>query len=71
MDNVLPYCGINIKSTDIASNSIILSIYAKDDKIFKRVKNELLIGEYAEDKTNNEMLLFNLACYYALKREKE
>jgi len=71
VDNILPHVGPVPKITDVASLAIVLSIVTKDDDIFHRVMTELLIKKFTIDKIDNEITLFNLACYYAIKEDKE
>jgi hypothetical protein len=70
VDSILPYAGLSDKSSDVASHGIILSVYLDDVSIFNKV-NKYLLDENITEEINNTTLLFNLACYYALNRDKE
>ncbi|MCF6324615.1 MAG: hypothetical protein L3J89_09880 [Gammaproteobacteria bacterium] len=70
IDNIIPFSGFHIKAYDLASNALVLSMLSNDQKPGQKVIDELL-GSHVEANTiKNEILLFNLACYYALKRQK-
>ena len=70
VDNIIPNSGLDEKSIDIASNAIILSIYTKDDNIYNKVINNILVKKLSIEEVDNELLLFNLACYHAIKKDK-
>ena len=70
IDNIIPNSGLDKKSTDIASNAIVLSIYIKDDSIYNKVIENILVDKFSIENIDNEILLFNLACYHAIKKDK-
>jgi len=70
IDNILPFSEYHRKTNDLASNALVLSTLSNDQKFGQKVMDELL-GPHVEASTiKNEILLFNLACYYALKKQK-
>jgi len=71
MDNLLPKVGFHDKSYDVASNALVLGILSKDEAICKKVFGELLGKDFIIQDNTNEMLLFNLSCYYAINKDKD
>ncbi|MEE9361114.1 MAG: ankyrin repeat domain-containing protein [Cellulophaga sp.] len=69
--NIYVYTGFHEKSEDVASNALVLSLLIKDDTISKLVFEVILNEKFNIQTTNNAVLLFNLACYYAVKGDKE
>ncbi len=70
IDNILPYSDFNNKSLDVASNGIVLGIISKDDSITKKIFNSILKKNFKISKTDNELLLYNIACYHAVHNRK-
>jgi len=66
VNKLLPYAGKDDKSSDVASNALALS----NDKISDLVLKNILGADFNVTTQNNELLLFNLACYYSLHKEK-
>ena len=71
IDNILPFAGYHRKSEDVASNALFLSAANNNEKIAQKVMNKLLGPDFDINSTNNEILLFNLAGYYATRKQKE
>ena len=69
--NLLPYSGSDNKTSDVASNGLVLGILSKDESLNKIIFNKLLGSDFKIDSIENEILLFNLASYYALHSKKE
>ncbi len=70
INNLLPFAGRHRKSEDLASNALTLVMLNNNEKIGQKVMNKLLGPDFDINSTNNEILLFNLACYYAMYRQK-
>ncbi len=71
VDELLPRVGEHEKTSDVASNALVMSILTKNQDIFDKVFNDLLGGNnFDVTKLNNEILLFNLSCYYAINDNK-
>jgi len=71
INNILPFSGLDKKSSDVASNGLVLAILSKDEIVAQKVFDEVLGTDFKIDKIDNEVLLFNLSCYYAIHNEKE
>ena len=71
IDNLLPFAGLDLKSSDVASNGIVLGIVTKNDEISDKVFEKILGPDFLIQFTDNNILLFNLACYYATHNEKD
>ncbi|NRB42442.1 MAG: hypothetical protein HRU20_28900 [Pseudomonadales bacterium] len=71
VDCIVVNSGLAEKSTDVASNAIVLCIQLKESTIFSRVERCILGEGFNINEMSNEVLLFNLACYYALQRDRE
>ncbi|MCP4138205.1 MAG: leucine-rich repeat domain-containing protein [bacterium] len=69
--SIFPSIDRTPKMTDLASNSLVLAILSQDPDIEKIVFTVLLPEDHSPENIDNEMLAFNLSCYYALKREKD
>lgn len=54
----------------IASQTLVASIYAKDDNIQKIIFDKLLSKPFDINQSKNGTLAFNLACFYALSKDK-
>ena len=70
-EKLLPIVGFSNKQYDIASNSIILAIMSKDKEVEQLIFDKLLPKNFEAKNINNEILAFNLSCYYALKNNKK
>jgi len=71
IDKLFPKLGHHEKTYDVISNSIVLGIY-RNDKVFCEKVLEKLLGENFDILSlTNEILLFNLACYYAVYKNKK
>ena len=70
VDLVLPHSEVATSSTYVASFAIILSMRTKEPTIFDRAEEHIL-SNIDIKKISNSTLLFNLACHYSLKRDKE
>ena len=70
LDLVLPHSEVATSSTYVASFAIILSMRTKDPTIFDRAEEHIL-SNIDIKKISNSTLIFNLACHYSLKRDKE
>ena len=70
VDLVLLHSGLATSSTYVANFAIILSIRTKEPTIFDRAEEHIL-SNIDIKKISNSTLLFNLACHYSLKRDKE
>ncbi|NRB41541.1 MAG: hypothetical protein HRU20_24225 [Pseudomonadales bacterium] len=71
VDAIVLNSGLSEKSTDVASNGIILCVKLNDSTIFDRLENSILGENFKLNAISNEILLFNLACHYALTRDRE
>jgi len=71
INSLLPRTGMNEKSMDLASIALHLSVVNKNENISNLVFKKMLGPGFDIDSQTNEILLFNLACYYALHKEKE
>lgn len=72
-DNIITYVGYDKyeKTADLASNGIVVAIKLNDDKLFKKIRDKILGDDFDILWEENDILLFNLACYYSLKRERD
>ena len=70
MDNVIQYTNLLSDSEVVASNAVVLSIYENNTSIFERVEKQIL-NKIPIQELSDAYLLYNLACYYALKKDKE
>ncbi len=71
IDNLLPFSGSSIKTADVTSNGLALTLISKDEILSQKVFDKLLGSDFQIQSIENEILLFNLACYYATHNEKE
>lgn len=71
VNKLVPYTGLDEKSLDVASNALVVSILTRNDNISDLVFNKLLGPDFDITAQNNEILLFNLACYYAVHKQKK
>lgn len=69
-DNLLPHSFLVNKSNDIASMGIVLSLLSESREISNKVFDKILGKNFHVYGTDNNILLFNLACYYAFNKEK-
>ncbi|WP_075343470.1 leucine-rich repeat domain-containing protein [Tenacibaculum agarivorans] len=70
-EKLLPVVGMNQKTDDVASNAIVLAILAKDKEVETLVFEKLLPKDFKTNDISNEVLAFNLSCYYAKNEKKE
>ncbi len=71
VDVILTHSSVCDKSTDVASNALVLSLYMNDSNISQRVFDKILGDEFDIASCTNEFLLFNIACYYSKNRDKK
>ncbi len=70
MNTLLPEAGRDNKTDDVASNGMVLCITENDDSLCNNIFDTLL-PDLNIDNLKNEVLLFNLACYYSLNKKKK
>ncbi|HED36423.1 MAG TPA: hypothetical protein ENJ08_19675 [Gammaproteobacteria bacterium] len=71
VDLLLPRAGMHEKTSDVASNALVLGIHAKDQEVCNKIFGKLLGGDdYDVTQINNEILLFNISCYFAIHEDK-
>ena len=71
IDKLLPLIGADEKNTDISSNGLVLSIYSKDEELSQMIFDKLLGEDFKIEEVKNELLVYNLACYHAIHKEKK
>jgi len=69
IETLMPRTGRNKKADDVASIGLILCINSKDSDTCKIIFDKLL-PELDVAKLDNEVLLYNLACYYSINNDK-
>ncbi len=70
-DILVPQVGLHTKSSDVASNAIILAFYLNDMTLISKVHYNVLGDNMDVETIDNSLLHFNLACFYAITRDKE
>lgn len=71
LDKLLPQGETSLFAEDVASVGLALTKKTNDDQLYARVFKEILGSDFKVSNAQSEVLLFNLACYYALNKEKE
>ncbi len=71
VNTLLPYSGKHQKTSDVASNALVVAIMKNNKDIENLVFEKLLGDDFNVETENNEILLFNLSCLYALRQDKE
>lgn len=73
IDKIYPRTGMDEheKSKDFASNALVFAVATKNEELAKTILSELLGKRYDISTEKNEILAYNLACYYALHHDKE
>ncbi len=71
INNLLPLAGDDRKSTDVASNGLVLGLLSKDEALNHTIFDKLLGSDFQIHSIDNEILLFNIACYYATHNDKK
>lgn len=71
INKLLPLVGTHQKTSDISSNGLVLSIHSNDEDLSQEIFNKLLGEDFRIEDVENEILVYNLACYHALHEEKE
>ena len=71
IDKLLPLVGVDEKTTDISSNGLVLSIYAKDEELSQIIFDKLIGENFKIEEAKNEILVYNLACYHAIHKQKK
>jgi len=67
---LMPRAGKNKKTDDVASLGLAYCVISKDRAVCKIIFDKLLPG-LDIDKLDNNVLLYNLACYYSVNNDKE
>ncbi len=57
--------------SNIASQGIVLSIVTKNADISKIVFDQILGADFDITKHKNRLLIYNVACYYAINKNKK
>ncbi|KGJ94797.1 TPR end-of-group domain-containing protein [Colwellia psychrerythraea] len=70
VDVIVPYVGLSEKSSDVASIAIYISVRLDNPKLFNKTTEHILGKNMNVLEVDNNVLHFNLACYYALKQDK-
>lgn len=71
IDKLLPLVGAHEKTTDLSSNGIVLSIYSKDAELSQAIFDKLLGKDFKIEEITNLLLVYNIACHYAINKEKK
>ena len=69
MGTVYPSFGYSEKSTDVISNILVTGLITKNKDILNQVMSKF-ISNPNYDKGSNNVLYYNIACYYASIRDK-
>jgi len=70
IDKILPYVSRVKKNNDVASLGLVYCTASRDRKMCKKIFDKLL-PSLDVNKLDNEILLYNLACYYSVNDEKD
>ena len=70
IEELMPRAGRNKKTDDVASLGLAYCVFAKDSDTCKIIFDNLL-PELDITKLDNNILLYNLACYYSVNNKKE
>lgn len=70
-EKLLSVVGSSNKQDDVASNAIVLALMSKDKEVASLVFEKLMAKNFKVTDINNEVLAFNLCCYYAFSNDKE
>ncbi len=70
VDHFLPRVGLHAKTSDVASLGLSLSILAQKENVAKKVFDKIFGPDFDIAAMENNVLLFNLAAYYALHQDK-
>ncbi len=72
VEQIYPHTGHHEKALDIASMGLVLGVTHNKPQVIDTVFAKLLGGdEMNMAELNNDVLLYNLACYYALQQQKD
>jgi len=71
LDKLLPIIGVTEKDSDVASFGIVFAVMSKKQEIGRKVLDSILGADFSMGSLDNEVLLFNMSCYYAVNREKQ
>jgi len=71
VDVLMIHSGKHDKTSDVASNALVLAVITKNGLIADLVFKDLLASAFNVDSEYNKLLIFNLACYYAQKDERK
>lgn len=70
MDKIYPVTGYSEKSTDVISNIIVAGMLTKNESLSSQAITQF-VNNMDYKLTENKLLYFNIACYYALHGNKE
>ena len=71
IEKIFPYTGSCDQKTNIVANALSLALGHNLSDVSDKVFNILLGKDFDIMSIENDMILFNLACYYSLRNEKE
>lgn len=69
IDSIYSTIGYSEKSTDVISSIIVVGLVTKNEKLLDRVMSQF-INNPDYKKSSNEILYYNVACYYAAHGDK-
>lgn len=71
VDKVFPYTGSDHYQTNIIGNTLSLAMVHSLDEVADKVFHTLLGQDFDMTAIDNPLVLYNLACYYALDKQKQ
>ncbi len=71
IDNIFPQVGSCQYRTNIIGNSLALAIMYKLDEVSEKVFSIILGDDFNVLEIENKLVVYNLACYYSINKEKE
>ncbi len=70
INHIIPFSGLHEKSQYVASRALVLAVQTNDENVSDLVFEKILGVDYDVTTIEYNVLLFNLACYYSLRKEK-
>jgi len=71
IDNLYPYCGSCGYKTNVIGNALVLAVVANKTNVSDTVFSVLLGENFDIETVEHELILYNLACFYASNNEKK
>lgn len=70
VNQLLPKAGAHEKTSDLASTALVVAVANDDETLAQIVFDKLLGKDFSLESERHPILVYNIACFYAVKKQK-